>query len=79
MLDKHENLCYNKYRKLRKEVNTMFKRLFTKREKEITKTYKVKYDDGGDIVEDTITNSEFSNYMMGLDMVGAVVLSIEEM
>ena len=60
MLDKHENLCYNKYRKLRKEVNTMFKRLFTKREKEIIKTYKVKYDDGGDIVEDTITGSEFS-------------------
>ena len=57
----------------------MFKRLFTKREKEITKTYKVKYDDGGDIVEDTITSSEFSNYMMGLDMVGAVVLNIEEM
>ena len=57
----------------------MFKRLFTKREKEIIKTYKVKYDDGGDIVEDTITGSEFSNYMMGLDMVGAVVLSIEEM
>lgn len=79
MLDKHENLCYNKYRKLRKEVNTMFKRLFTKREKEISKTYKVKYDDSGDIVEDTITSSEFSNYMMGLDMVGAVVLSIEEM
>ena len=57
----------------------MFKRLFAKREKEIIKTYKIKYDDGGDIVEDIITSDKLSNYMMGLDMVGAVVLNLEEM
>lgn len=56
----------------------MFKKLFNRKEKEIIKTYKVKYDDGGDIVEDTITSNNFSNYMMGLDMVGAIVLEIKE-
>ena len=57
----------------------MFKRLFSKKEKEVIKTYRIKYDDGGDIVEDIITSNKLSNYMMGLDMVGAVVLSLEEM
>ena len=56
----------------------MFKKLFNRKEKEIIKTYTVKYDDGGDIVEDTITSNNFSNYMMGLDMVGAIVLEIKE-
>ena len=57
----------------------MFKRLFSKKEKEVIKTYRIKYDDGGDIVEDIITSNKLSNYMMGLDMVGAVVLNLEEM
>lgn len=57
----------------------MFKRLFSKKEKEVIKTYRIKYDDGGDIVEDIITSNKLSNYIMGLDMVGAVVLSLEEM
>lgn len=57
----------------------MFKRLFNRKTQEAVKTYKVKYNDGGDIVEDIITSTQFSNYMMGLDMVGAVVLSLEEM
>lgn len=57
----------------------MFKRLFNKKTQEAVKTYKIKYDDGGDIVEDIITSDKFSNYMMGLDMVGAVVLNLEEM
>lgn len=56
----------------------MFKRLFNKKSQEV-KTYKVKYNDGGDIVEDVITSNKFSNYMMGLDMVGAEVISVEEM
>ena len=56
----------------------MFKRLFSKKNQEAVKTYKVKYNDGGDIVEDVITSNKFSNYMMGLDMVGAEVISIEE-
>ena len=57
----------------------MFKKLFAKREKEVVKTYRVKYNDGDDIVEDIITSTQFSNYMMGLDMVGAEVLNIIEM
>ena len=57
----------------------MFKRLFNRKSQEAVKTYKVEYNDGGDIVEDIITSTQFSNYMMGLDMVGAVVLSLEEM
>lgn len=57
----------------------MFKRLFNRKTQEEVKTYKIKYDDGGDIVEDIITSNKLSNYMMGLDMVGAVVLSLEEM
>lgn len=57
----------------------MFKRLFNRKTKEAVKTYKIKYDDDGDIVEDIITSDKFSNYMMGLDMVGAVVLNLEEM
>lgn len=57
----------------------MFKRLFNRKTQEAVKTYKIKYDDGGDIVEDIITSDKFSNYMMGLDMVGAVVLNLEEM
>lgn len=57
----------------------MFKKLFNRKTKEVVKTYKIKYDDGGDIVEDIITSDKFSNYMMGLDMVGAVVLNLEEM
>lgn len=71
-------MVYNEYRKLRKEVNIMFKRLFNKKNQEVVKTYKVKYNDGGDIVEDIITSNKFSNYMMGLDMVGAEVISVEE-
>ena len=57
----------------------MFKRLFNRKTQEAVKTYKVKYNDGGDIVEDIITSTQFSNYMMGLDMVGAEVLSVTEM
>ena len=57
----------------------MFKRLFNRKSQEVIKTYKVKYNDGGDIVEDVITSHQFSNYMMGLGMVGAEVISIEEM
>ena len=56
----------------------MFKRLFNRKSQEVVKTYKVKYNDGGDIVEDVITSHQFSNYMMGLDMVGAEVISIKE-
>lgn len=57
----------------------MFKRLFNRKSQEAVKTYKVEYNDGGDIVEDIITSTQFSNYMMGLDMVGAEVLNITEM
>ena len=56
----------------------MFKRLFNRKTQETVKIYKVEYLDGGDIVEDIITSAQFSNYMMGLDMVGAEVLSITE-
>ena len=56
----------------------MFKRLFSKKEKEVIKTYRVKYDDGGDIVEDIITSNKLSNYMMGLDTCGCEVLKVEE-
>ena len=79
MLDNPCKIVYNEYRKLRKEVIKMFKRLFNRKTQETAKTYKVRYNDGGDIVEDIITSTQFSNYMMGLDMVGAEVLNITEM
>lgn len=43
------------------------------------KTYKITVDDNGDIYEELVPEYKVSNYVMGLDMVGAIILEMVEM
>lgn len=43
------------------------------------KTYKITVDDNGDIYEELVPKYKISNYVMGLDMVDAIILEMIEM